>query len=218
MDSDKTNMKIMQKFTLFFSLIALTICLYVSVKNVKVAKKLAKENMELKGSIEEAQRKILSNKKSQNYNLFSENKKIGNIPLISMNGRDTIDLVNVINKTKLVYRFYNGTCVQCVEDELDIVKSLEDSIGHTNIVIISNSKAVELKAIIERKKIASSGYIYQDKFNLPIENEPNEVASFFLLKPNLITDFVYKAGGIQDITMPYYSRIIEYFIEEKLKN
>lgn len=114
-----------------------------------------------------------------------------------------------MDNSKLVYRFYQETCMQCVEDELDIVSKLGDSIGANNIVIISDyDKVSSLKALIKRKKIKSNFFIYKKKFDLPIGNDNRDIASFFLLHNDLQTQFVFKAGGDQYISDTYYKRII----------
>lgn len=177
----------------------------------RVAKKLNNENIELKSSLYNFEYNKERNKEKYAQNLFSENQLIPNLPLLNED-LDTTHISTIINSTKLVYRFYAETCVQCVEDELDIVKKLADSIGDDNILIISNfDKISSLKAITNRKQITSPCFIYKDRFDLPIEKDEVEIASFFLLDKDLRTRFVFKAGGDQYIEDDYYKRIIYFF-------
>lgn len=143
--------------------------------------------------------------------ILSENKKLNNTDLINSD-LDTVRLSDIVKETKLVYRFYEGTCVQCVEDELDIIRQLGDSIGINKIIIISDFHQVNnMKGIIDRKQIKSPSFVCENKFDLPIEEDEVEVASFFLLDEDLITHSVYKAGGGQTIGKPYYKSIVNFF-------
>jgi hypothetical protein len=143
--------------------------------------------------------------------LFSENIKISDVNLINPTS-NTIALSEVVSNTKLIYKFYNSSCVQCVEDELDIVKQISDSIGVNNVIIISDYDNINrLSALIFRKKIQSSYFICREKFELPIEYDERAIPAFFLLDSDLRTKFVYKTGGDQNITDAYYNRVIKYF-------
>jgi len=151
------------------------------------------------------------NKEKYNQCLFSENINISDVYLVDPK-YDSISLSKVINNTKLIYRFFGSSCVQCIEDELDIAKQLADSIGANNIVIISDYNNINmLSAIIKRKNITSSYFIFNKKFELLIEDDEQAIPSFFLLDANLRTRFVFKTGGHQNIADPYYRRIIWFF-------
>jgi len=67
--------------------------------------------------------------------IFSENKKIKDVKIVSSK-LDTLKLSSIINTPKLVYKFHQETCVQCVEDELSILKEISNIIGNENIIII----------------------------------------------------------------------------------
>lgn len=147
--------------------------------------------------------------------ILSENKNLPNLSLVNFN-LDTIQISDIVGETKLIYRFYEGTCVECIETELDIVKQLGDSIGVDNIIVISDFKNINrLKAIINRKQIHSQCFIYSDRFDLPIELDDIEVASFFLLEKDLLTRSVFKAGGDQSIEDPYYKSLMDFFKDRR---
>ena len=117
--------------------------------------------------------------------LFSEDRVVRNV-YVSNNNFDSILLRDLIDSTKLIYRFYKESCIQCVEDELDIVKQLGDSIGANNILIVCDfDKINNIAAMITRKKIKSPYFIYQEKFALPIENDELYIPAFFLLDRKL---------------------------------
>ena len=156
---------------------------------------------------------FLSKRSKEKYiqSLFSENIIISDV-FLTCPSYDSILISRVINSAKLVYRFYKSSCVQCVEEELDIAKILADSIGVNNIIILSDYDNINmLSALINRKNIKSPYFIFNKKFELPIEDDENAIPSFFLLDANLRTKFVFKAGGHQNIVDPYYKRIICFF-------
>lgn len=68
---------------------------------------------------------------------------------------------------------------------------------------------------MNRKRIESPFFLYKEKIGIPIELDEKRIATFFLLNKDLRTDFVYKTGGDQDITYPYYRRILEFFKKGK---
>ena len=107
----------------------------------------------------------------------------------------------------MVYRFYQGTCVQCYEDELDILKEISDHIGSDKILIISDLDLSDMKVILSRKKIASLFFKYEKRFNVPFDQKEiniKDTPTFFVLDSNLKTDLVYMAGGNQHITLPLF--------------
>jgi len=147
--------------------------------------------------------------------IFSESEKISDVKVVSSEF-DTLQISSIINEPKLIYRFYQETCVQCVEDELDILKKISDVIGSEHIIIISDfDKMNMLKTIINRKSIPSDYFISKENMMLPIDNDEEKIATFFTLDSNLKTDFVFKTGGEQYFEDPYYQRIIEYFNNNK---
>lgn len=202
----------LKKKIIFFLLsLGLIISLFSTWSISRTLKSIHKENIELKSSLFNYEYNNKRDKEKYAQNLFSENQHLSDLALLDSNS-DTISLASIMNNTKLVYRFYQGTCVQCVEDELDIAKQLADSIGANNILIISDfDKISSLKAITNRKQITSPCFIYKGKFELPIEKDDNEIASFFLLDKDLRTRFVFKAGGAQNINDTYYKRVINFF-------
>lgn len=205
----------MKKILRIILYLGLVVSLYSTLIISKRSKIINLEYLQSKNSLDECEyiKKRILEKYTQN--LFSENKIISNVYLINSEF-DTIPIVDFVkNGTKLIYRFYEETCIECVEDELNIVKQLADSLGADNILIISNHKKVNsLKAMINRKGIISPSFVYNKNFNLPIENDENKIASFFLLDETLRTRLVFKAGGNQDINDPYYRRIIDFFNNE----
>ena len=201
----------MKKSLVVLLIIGLIVSLFSTLIISRTCRFLKEENLKLKSDLSDCLYLSARAKHKNNQCLFSENKILPNLLLLNNKG-DSVRLKNIIHKSKLVYRFYSNTCVQCVEDELDIVKQLGDKIGAHNIVIIGDFEKINmLNAILIRKQITSPSFIYRSRFDLPIEKDGNNIASFFLLSQNLYTKFVYKAGGNQNIDDYYYKRIINFF-------
>ena len=176
-----------------------------------MSKSIHAENLKLKKKIDSCDYILKRSMEKFNQCIFSENKQISDIQLINGDLKNVL-LSSLVQDEKLVYRFYKETCWQCIEDELDITKQLADSIGKDNILIISDfDQMSEMKALILQKKIKSPYFIFPSKFDLPIENDKNKIASFFLIDKNLKTRFVFKAGGNQYIEDSFYKRIISFF-------
>lgn len=188
-------------------ILSLISTLYVKQKSNKLIIKNHEINAELNDY------KYIESRHKDKYEetLFSENIQLSDIAMINSN-LDTVYLESIIDKPKLIYRFYQETCVQCYEDELDILKKLSEKIGIENVLIISDfGKMNQLRAIINRKNIKSSFFNYSNKLGLPIDEDDRKIASFFVIDQNLRTRFVFKAGGDQNIEDPYYRRILKFF-------
>ncbi len=189
----------------------LFVCLLSILFNSRVRKATDKSFTVLRTELYDCEFKNNRNKEKYIQCLFSENINVSDIYLVGSN-YDSISLSKVITSIRLIYRFYGSSCVQCVEDELDIIKQLADSIGANNIIIISDYDNINmLSAIINRKNITSSYFIFNKKFELLIDDDERAIPSFFLLDTNLCTRFVFKTGGHQNISDPYYKRIIWFF-------
>lgn len=148
--------------------------------------------------------------------IFSENDTIDNIALTDINsGKRPIS--DLLDSEKLIYRFYESTCVQCVEDELKILKNIEAQIGSDKIMIISDFPEINrFRALISRIEIKAPIFIYRDKINLSIDqDDDHHIATFFVVNPDRTVDLVYKSGGTQNIEDPYYQRILKYFNQKK---
>lgn len=200
-----------KNLTIFLLSFTLLICLLTILFNSQVRKALNKSIIDLRSDLNDCEYNSKRNKEKYIQCLFSENKNISDVYLVGST-YDSILLSRVINSTKLIYRFYESSCVQCVEEELNLTKQLADSIGANNIIILSDYNNINmLSAIINRKNITSSYFVFNKKFELPIEYDENAMPSYFLLDANLRTKFVFKTGGHQNIVDPYYKRIIWFF-------
>jgi hypothetical protein len=180
----------------------------------RTVEKIHKENIEIKerNSILAEEVELLNKKQNLDYN--SESRVLSNLLLVNWD-KDSIPLKQLIDKPKLIYRFYKETCAQCYEDELDILKKIGEEIGENEIFIISDMDLNELKAILIRKGINSPFFKYKNRFNIPFDQKEfnqNNIGTFFILDTGLKTDLVYIAGGRQNEFMPYFQRVKQYFI------
>jgi hypothetical protein len=174
------------------------------------------EKIRLEGEL--AQFNYLEERRKMKYeqNLFSEAQVLDDVYVYSSSEDSTLLSKLLKNETHLVYRFYEESCNQCIEDELDIVKELETKIGYDRILLIGHFANVNLlRAMIVRKNIQSHFYNFRRKFELPFDQDLEAIPSFFLLHKNLQTDFVYKTGGEQHFNFPYFRRIVEVFTKNQ---
>lgn len=197
-------------------LVLVVSCGSVVISSLK-EKKMNKENLRTYKKYTDCSNQLYSLNNKRNLAYKSESRLFPNILLGSYNNDiDSITIESLVSKPRLVYRFYEGTCVQCIENELDIVKQVGGYIGESNILLIYDGDVKSMKAILLRKKISSPYFTYKKRFNLPFDQKKlnkNDVSTFFVLDTNLRTDMVYVAGGHQDISMPYFERIKQYFID-----
>lgn len=178
--------------------------------------KINKQNEELKNQYNDKSEELESLNRKLNLIYNSESKVLSNIMLVNWEN-DSIPIKKLINEPRLIYRVYDETCVECFEDELDILKELGKEIGVQKIFIITDKDLIDMKAILSRKGMNIPFFKYKKRFNLPFDKKelnPNDVATFFILDSNLKTDMVYIAGGNQDISLPYYKRIKQYFQDQ----
>ena len=200
-----------KNYSTIILIITILICILSIVINLKIKRKFIDDRISgLKSELFNCEYNLTQNDEKFTQCISSENLKLSNLKLFDRN-YDSISLKKLISGKKLVYRFYSSSCVQCIEEELDIVNQLADSIGVNNIIIISDYENINiLTAIAVRKNIKSPFFIYRKKFELPIEFDPSSIPSFFVLDTMLRTKFVFKTGGHQKISGPYYKRIISY--------
>ena len=196
-------------------IVLITTLIFSFATNFLIIKRYKISNLDNKRFKEEiSQLEYLDSRSIVKYtqSILSENRFLKDVYLHYSN-YDSIFLGQVIgDELKLIYRFYQESCDQCIEDELNIIKELGERIGYSKIILVGSHDNINgLKAIINRKNILSPFYNYRGKFNLPIEQDPEAIPSFFVLDKNLNTDFVYKTGGNQSIDNPYFTRIIELF-------
>lgn len=147
-------------------------------------------------------------------NIFSEDQIAKDIVLYGVNSESS-KLSDIVKEKTLVYYFREETCLQCVEDELEILKKLEPVIGVNRILVISNHEKINsLKSLTQRKNISSKIFIRKDSLGLPIDIDDLYIATFFILDKELKLKFVYKAGGDQNINNAYFRRIKRFFQKE----
>lgn len=102
--------------------LGLIVTLFFSRSTTRLCESLNKKNKAIISELNDYKYTSKRLREKQFQNLFSENQIIPNITLLNAK-LDSVSLTSVVGSgTKLVYRFYEETCVQCVEDELDILK------------------------------------------------------------------------------------------------
>jgi hypothetical protein len=144
--------------------------------------------------------------------LFTINEYLDNIHL-STPENAKIHLADIINSPTLVYRFNEYSCMPCVENDLEIIKQLADSIGISRVLIITrlrNSNA--LKIYLNNYRINVDSYNTSSELNLPIEMHAlNESPFFLVLNNDLKVEFAYTSTPGHSINSVFFKRIIRYF-------
>jgi len=148
----------------------------------------------------------------QKQNIFSDNVQFKNIVLTNFDNEDTL-LFDLLDDSKLIYRFTKKSCVACVESDLQIINMLSDSIGVNNIVILSDyDELIKAKAYLSQMGVKSPCYNYKGKFNFSMERDTiTQPPFFFLADRNKRVRFPYKTDDNHSFSSYYFKRIISYF-------
>jgi len=145
--------------------------------------------------------------------LFTLNNKLNNY-IIKNNNRHT--LKSLINNKTLIYRFNQFSCNPCVENDINIIKQLADSIGRENILIIPRLKNIKiLRIYISNFNINLDAFNFQENFPIPIEESAiNDSPYFIVLDKGLNIKFAYTSSPSHSICSPFFRRMISYFNTE----
>ncbi len=147
--------------------------------------------------------------------LLSENQTIDpDLSLIDENG-DSVNFLNIFEKSTLIYRFFDSFCFACVETDIGILKEIGSIIGTDRIILISDySNSNKIKILKERFSLEFKVFSCVGDISLPVETNFEKVPYFLILENNLMTRLVYLTDSDNHIDNPYFQIIKQYsFIE-----
>lgn len=125
---------------------------------------------------------------------MAENSETEDVKITSIN-RNLTSLSDVITKPMFVLRFNDSDCIICIEHILDILKSLSDSIGKENILILTRYSDVRyLKIFNNMHHINLESYNYAKILISPIET----------------CDILHKGKGIVGLCLGYNDQSCAY--------
>lgn len=162
---------------------------------------------------------ILEKQKVHHYNersklkLFMDDVNLSPVILLDSNS-DSILIQNLVKTPKLIFRFSDQFCPPCIEDALKSLKNLGDSIGYSNILMISDVKNSKLLNIfIKKNQILSPCLSYSGQFNFEIENKPgsDRTPYYIILDQNLKVSFPFFAEENDELINIYLGRIKSLF-------
>ncbi|TGV01043.1 hypothetical protein [Flavivirga rizhaonensis] len=131
-----------------------------------------------------------------------------NLELIDSNNKKIL-IKKVIGKNKkLVIRSSEKGCGMCIEGELKRIKKYSDSIGISNIIIITtHSSARKLEVFKKMNDINFDTYFCED-LGFPIENKSEKTFVFILGNELISNNFFLTNLEFPELSYNYYSSII----------
>jgi len=172
-------------------------------------------NEYLSNDIEVKNTELNTLKYVRTWQLNSEHYKFdGCLKLLDEMG-DYRNMNEIVEQTMFIYRFFESFCIGCIENDVEILKSLSEEIGTENIIIISDYNTVN-KLISFKEYYGFEFQIYScvDPITIPIEQKFEETPYFFVLNPNLRTSFVWITDPENEFNFPYFQRIRDFFVEK----
>jgi hypothetical protein len=179
--------------------------------NKQMVTSLSKKYVDLKYELNEY--------KEKRYNeMLSSKIKIKNIQLIDYN-LDTFKFEDIINQEKLVYIADNNSCYPCVQENINLLKILADSIGTERVILIyKNINNAQLRVLVEDQKIKFNCYRSSQKLDLPMENDTTQYRPFYMMTSKILqVENPLFASSTDSINHPYFSILINYFKRNKAK-
>lgn len=143
--------------------------------------------------------------------LLSENQTIDSCLILLDENGDSISFQKIIEKSTIVYRFFDSFCFACVETDIGILKEIGKVIGSDRIILISDytntnkSKILKEKYSLEFRVFSCLGEI-----SLPVETNFDQVPYFFVLESNLKTRLVYLTDSDNHYDKLYFRVIRQY--------
>ena len=166
---------------------------------------------------------IIQNQKSQDYNkrskmkMFMDSEELQPVFLLNSTN-DSIPIQDLVITPKLIFRFPNQFCPPCIESALTSLKNLGDSIGHNNIIVISDCKNSRiLKILIDMNSILSPCFSYSGQLNFEIEGKlgSDRKPYYMILNQELKVSFPFFAEENDELNSIYLSRIRKLFDDEQ---
>jgi peroxiredoxin len=153
--------------------------------------------------------------RNQSLEILSDFRTLDNIKIRAINNSQK-SIEECIEKDVLVYRFSQFSCPPCVENDMEILNQITDSIGAENILVLSDVASLkEMKIFSEQNHLKFPLYSYPSQLSLQADNDTiYEASYYFVLDCELKTKFTYISRSDHAIESPYFKRIIEHFHKE----
>lgn len=141
----------------------------------------------------------------------SENVLINNFHCENIMGNKESIKYYLSDKPKLFFRFSEYHCNTCVERALDVLLNNIDSIGRSNVIILSSYKSIRvLRAYLKQQNIDLL-ILNAENIELPIEKF--DTPYFFLMSSSMKTECLF----IPIKEIPNYSQTYIEIISRKVK-
>lgn len=133
--------------------------------------------------------------------------------LISDMQNSTLKLSEILDSTKLLYRFFPQTCPPCLERDLDSLKVIGEEIGFNNIIIISSFEEPRLlKVLMQSKSVDYMAFNIRNSITSSLEyNNKSKPYLLIITKDrNVVLPFVLNDDP--NVNSLYYARVKKYFL------
>ena len=138
----------------------------------------------------------------------ADSTQIANLQLETPLGAN-YSLQTLIDQQALVFYFDEYACGTCVDNYLDVLNELSDSINPEKIIILSNYKEKRLLRIKKNKfKLIQECYIPSGYFDIPMNDTIEPAPFMFLLDQNLQVSLPRIGAYPDSINNPYFQNII----------
>jgi len=123
---------------------------------------------------------------------------------------DTLVLSDLISHSpKVVYRFTELDCIDCVIKEIDDIKKLSSKIGRGNIVILTTYDQVRKLVAFKRTNHIEIEIYNIDKHALNLVAEEINTPYIFVISKNMVVENLYIPNDLfSEISQYYYSSLI----------
>ncbi len=198
-----------------------TILVFLFAIVIYLSFELLKRNKEATNLIKEIAQyeyRLDKNKRKYGKEVFSDYQIMDNIYLTDIEG-DSIQISQLLETPKFVYRFSCQSCFTCVEEDLKQIIQFGDIIGYQNIIIIADYENVRSLASIKNKyNIKSPIYIYKNRINLMVEaeSESERATFYFIIDSTLCVKLVFLSESYTEFENLYLKRIEQYFLKNNL--
>lgn len=193
---------------IYISIIAVVIMVFMRNVN-ELVEIINKKNIEISNI------KQIMNRNDMQHEVIikMEGKMIKNVEISSLSGVASRLKEIVLLGPKMIFRFQETDCATCIDSYLLLLKSLADSIGEENIIILSRYENLQyLRILIKKHQLNLKAYNYSDILLSPIETcDLEHKAIIFRLNKDLTVDKLHFASSSESIENAYFSDIINKF-------
>lgn len=127
-------------------------------------------------------------------------------------------LKDIVNNNTLVYRFNEGSCMPCVEDDMKTLNQIKESTNGENIIIITdhkNPKAMKIFSL--NNKLEVPIYCFSGNLEILADKDSLErMPYFFMLDTGLMVDFTYISHSKYNNHTNYFLKVNEYLKNNRI--